>query len=135
MPEGEFNPFPPEHSFSPQLRAAMQEILAITRKYDIGGYVVLCAEQHVEIRTRFPTWSRVHIEAKNGGNEIRIKAKKDSTKDQENLSYTINMLTSLFEQPAQMAIQMDQLLTMLRKHIAFETRGTKGPDAPPWDFK
>lgn len=135
MPEAEFNPFPPDHSFSPQLRAAMQEILAITRKYDIGGYVVLCAEQHVEIRTRFPTWSRVHIEARAGGNEIRIKAKKDSAEEQENLSYTINMLTALFEQPAQMALQMDMVIKMLKKHIEFETRGTKGPDAPPWDYK
>ena len=135
MPEAEFNPFPPDHSLSPVLRQAMQEILAVCRKHDIGGYLVLCSEQHVEVRTRFPTWSRVHIEAHAGGNEIRIKAKKDNAQEQVNLSFTINMLTALFEQPGQMALQMDMVLKMLKKHIAFETRGSKGPDAPPWDFK
>ncbi len=135
MPECELNPTPEAKTFSPDLRKAVQEVLDVCRKHDIGAYFVLCAKEHVEIRTRFPSWSLVHVEAKDGRTGIRIKAKGNATLLNDPLSWTINMITSFFEQPARMALDMDGVMRMLKANVDFDTKTFKGPDAPPWDFR
>lgn len=133
MPECELNQTPKASTFSPKARQAMQEVLDVLRKHDLAGYIVLCDKGHAEVRTRFPTWSVVHIQSEGGKTGIRIKAK--SGREGDDLASTINMLSAFFDQPARMALDMDDILKMLRKHVEFETKTEEGPAAPPWDFK
>lgn len=119
-------------SFSPKLRQAMQEILAVCRKHDIGGYIVLASEKHVEERTRFPTWSVAQVEPENGRIRVRFRTKG---KPKENVPHTLNLLHSFSVQPGLMALNMGDMIKMLKTHMEFTTTQWEGPEAPPWDYK
>lgn len=128
----ELNPAHPGMAFSPKLREAMQEILAITRKHDIGAYVLLVDKEHSEDRTRFPTWSVVQIESYEGRSAIHIQTKG---RPREHVTWTLNILDALFKQSAAMALNMGDVLRDLKKHWNFKTTSWKGPEAPPWDSR
>jgi hypothetical protein len=122
----------PDAAFSPVLRQAMQEILAICRKHDIGAYLLLASKQHTEERTRFPTWSVAHVESEGGRNAIRFRTKD---RKKECVPWTLNMLDAFYMQPGMMALNMQGVIEMLKTHMDFDTQSRRGPDAPSWDFK
>lgn len=122
----------PAAPFSPVLRQATQEILAICRKHDIGAYFVLAGQKHTEERTRFPTWSVAQVEAEGGRNAVRFRTKG---KPREHVPFTLNMLDSFCMQPGVMALNMREVIEMLKKHLDFDTHSDHTSDAPPWDFK
>lgn len=122
----------PSGTFSPKLRQAMQEMLAIARKHDIGAYLLLTSERHAEERTRFPTWSVVGVESHEGRAALRIRSKG---RKKEEISYTLNTIDCFARQPAAMSLNMFDVLETLQKHWDFKTNTWKGPEAPPWDFR
>lgn len=61
-------------NYDPKLREAMNEISALMKKYDIGGYVTLVSPTHSEFQFVLdPSWSAIRIE---DGEKIRIRVKQ-----------------------------------------------------------
>lgn len=82
-----------QKSYDPKLREASDEITAIMKKYDIGGYVHLCSRSHGEFKNHMdtPTWSMIKI--LENGIELRISNKTDEQKD--NSDSTLGMISSV----------------------------------------
>jgi hypothetical protein len=97
---------------SPQLKAAMAEMIKIAEKHDIGAHIILASKEHGEYQLHFPTWSKAQIEGHTG---IRFKAKgkdEDST-----LASTVHMLQVFSEVSEQLSNATANILRMLSEKM------------------
>lgn len=63
--------------YDPRLKAAMADIRAIAKKYDIALACMLVSPSHSEHSYQFPGWSPVQFENPQTGEEIRFRARSD----------------------------------------------------------
>lgn len=97
--------------YSPKLKMAMEEIKAITKKYDIAASVVLHTNGFSEyLNAVEPSYSCIKIE--NGGIRIRSKARS-----KEDLTATVNMVSLFAETMGNMAMTYFDMKEMLQKHM------------------
>ena len=95
--------------YSPKLKKAMQEIMAILDREDIAGCVVLHTPQFSEYHVKInPSYSCARFE----GDNLRVKAKlqEDFNGDKNLMQYkvknTVNMLNHLAEDTGRLAMSL-----------------------------
>src|SRR6266404_4691089 len=95
-------------NYDPELRAAIEEISKIYKKYDCGGFVSLVSATHGEFKNFIdsPSWSNIRFLKEGKAAHIKIHMKSDP----KNTEATAHLLCSLRD-TAVMAFQSaDELL-------------------------
>jgi hypothetical protein len=114
----------PNQAFDPKLRAAMEDIKAAMAKYDIGGFVVLQSERHMEHLIEFsPSWSCLTTEKVDGkAVAVRFKCalKTGDDKERERGDFTAGMILGSLDCLEILKKQFTQLAGMLAKHLHIE---------------
>lgn len=109
--------------YSPKLKTAMDRIKAVLKEYDIAGTVVLHTPGFSEFLLKLdPSYSIAELK----GDTIKIKAKKEDFNGDVKardaaLSDTVNMITHFADTNGMVALNMMQVMDMLKKEIDIET--------------
>jgi hypothetical protein len=109
----------------PKLKGAMEEIIAVMKKYDIGGHVALASgkghSQYLNFVTE-PTWSCLTREGKG----VRFKAKKEES---ERANATFNMIDTLFNVTKFSAMGYGDLISAIKEQYDV----IEGPVRHSWE--
>lgn len=116
--------------FDPKLKEAMEEIDAIMKKYDIGGFVHLTSMSHAEYKLYLePTWSMASYEEASGQVVLRFKFRK-AKHDQCNS--TAHMIYSTRDMCGYTFTFLENIARQLEKQIEVEHKPHRmvDPDNP-----
>lgn len=126
-------------AFDPKLRAAMADFRRLCVKYDIGAYMVLASESHLEFGLQIaePSWSVLSwMDAKNappGAKTIRFKHRPKTAEGKEHSNATSNMVLGIRDQLGNAFLMFNQLAKQLQDtlDIEHENRIGTAPDSVP----
>src|SRR5262245_30336628 len=113
----------PRTRHDPQLRAAMEEIKAILKRYDSAAIVLLSSRRHMEDLLAFETsWSCATLDQKTGF--LRIKAKREDYPSVEAHKQCVEETAGMFLGFADMLKDVDgnlgKIILMLGRHMSLE---------------
>ncbi len=125
-----------------KIKAAVQEILEVVRKYDLAAFIVVQGRELQEIRTRVPTWSALELSEDPQGVQMQFRTRKGGTgerRPQKDIDDSLNILRGFAQSIATNGYQMLQFLEQVIKKI--EAAGGKvdmqdgfNGGIPRWDL-
>lgn len=129
--------------YDPNLRAAMEEIKPIIRKYDCMAIVLLASPANSEfLMNPTASWTVARWEGDPADVKLRFRSKREDFASKEMhhaaTEATVHGIESLRWLSARMHDQMTQVIEMLRPHMSIMTNvaGFLGkPDSVPGDGK
>jgi hypothetical protein len=112
--------------FDQNLRDAVREIRGVLKKRNIGGYLILGSETHLEYAAMWdiPTWSVLIAETTPDGMVTRMKAKNTDPRWKP----TINMLCGFRDAMHNSQNHADELIEIARQHHVFVSKNLKNED-------
>jgi hypothetical protein len=123
----------------PRLQAALDEVLAVYRKYDLAGACMLVNEEEAAFAYPiYTTWNAVvEDDSTPMGFRIRVKeAEQGPTRAQALMLGTVHLFCQLKDFGAQTQLWMQDLLRMLRKSgIQYTHRPFNGQKLPRMDMR
>lgn len=123
----------------PKLQTAMDEIRAVLKKHDIGAYVLLASETHMEYLREFsPSWSCVRIEEISPDSwGIRIKALRSEFESLEAqktcLNNSVGMLFGFADTLKEEIGHLHEVMAMVGKHMDVQHMTKDVTEEPPRD--
>lgn len=97
-------PFHANHIADPKIEAALAEIVAVMRKHDMGGNIVLASRTHAGFRTVFPEWCT--IKPLESGRGVHIKL---SSNDREGSDASLHCVLSMTDLTTLVAVQLQRV--------------------------
>ena len=122
-----------------RLQAALHEVLAVYRKYDLAGACMLVSEEEAAFAYPvYTTWNAV-VEDESTPMGFRIRAKEAEQGPERShalLLGTVHLFCQLKDFGAQTQVWMQDLLRVLRKSgIQYTHRPLNGRKLPRMDFR
>jgi hypothetical protein len=112
--------------YSPKLKTAMEEIKAIMKKHDIGGWVILHTPGHSEFLNKLdPSYSCITITPDAKGDFVRFKSKiadygGDKNAWLKKTTDSLNLLQSICETGSNTLLPIMDLTERLEKELNAE---------------
>jgi hypothetical protein len=105
-------------TYDPALRAAMDDIEKVLKKYDIGGFVSLASRTHGEFKMfiETPSWSNARFMKEGKAIHVRLHSKSDHANTED----TVAMLDNIQKMSALAFQQADGIVKMIEKHVKVE---------------
>lgn len=111
---------PMMQKFDPLLKTAMEEMMAIAQKYNVGAFIDLGSKNYGEFQFIFPSWSLAKFEPQDDGQlGIRIKAKTGVT-SHEDFESTVAFILGMIETCNLHLRNMKNVMAMLEKEVEIE---------------
>ena len=89
----------------PQLAEAMTEVIAVLKRYDLGGFVILHNHDGAAFRMEFPSWSTARFRPK--GTDSQVLHLKMEQADHQDVEGTVAMLMNFRDICVRAASQLD----------------------------
>ena len=121
-----------------KIKAAVQEILEVARKYDLAIYFSLCGRTLGETRWRFPTWSCFEQASHEKGSMVHFRTRVGGTGERrphKDIEDSVTIARHFAQSLAEAAIPALGTYDELKAKFDLKEWGGFLGATPPWDLK
>lgn len=120
-----------------KIKAAVQEILEVARKYDLGIHLVLAGRRSAEVRLRTPSWSCLEQVEDERGLAIRFRTRvggNGERRPQQDITDSVTVLRAIAESLGLGAVPLLELNKQVSEKLGAEADDHFLGGTPAWDI-
>lgn len=105
-------------NYDPKLREAMDEIVEVLKKHDVGGFIALGSRHHAEFKMAIDHMSWSNVRFMKDGERVHIKLHSKS--DHANTEATVGLVASTRDLCALGFQQTEAIMKQIEQHVKVE---------------